>query len=56
VLFWGLIIVSLILIGITTFFIGFAILLPVVGHALWHAYREVVDAQQWELGPGLGQG
>jgi uncharacterized membrane protein len=53
--FWGIIIVSLILIGIATFFIGFAILLPVVGHASWHAYREVVDAEQWELGPGLGK-
>lgn len=52
---WGLIIVTLILIGIATFFIGFAILLPIVGHASWHAYREVVDAEQWELGPGLGQ-
>ncbi len=52
---WGLTIVSLILIGIVTFFIGFAILLPVVGHASWHAYREVVDARAWELGPGLGK-
>ena len=52
---WGLIIVGLILIGIATFFVGFAILLPIVGHASWHAYREVVDAEQWELGPGLGK-
>lgn len=52
---WGLLIVFLILIGIATFFIGFAILLPIVGHASWHAYREVVDADQWELGPGLGK-
>jgi len=52
---WGLTIVFLILIGIATFLIGFAILLPIVGHASWHAYREVVDAEQWELGPGLGE-
>jgi len=52
---WGIIIVTLILIGIATFFVGFAILLPIVGHASWHAYREVVDAEQWELGPGLGE-
>jgi uncharacterized membrane protein len=50
---WGLLIVILILIGIATLFIGFAILLPIVGHASWHAYREVIDADQWELGPGL---
>ncbi len=52
---WGLIIVFLILIGIATAFIGFAVLLPIVGHATWHAYREVVDADAWELGPGLGR-
>lgn len=52
---WGMTIVALILLGITTFFIGFAVLLPVVGHASWHAYRDVVDADQWELGPGLGK-
>lgn len=52
---WGLTIVVLILLGIATFLVGFAILLPVVGHASWHAYREVVDADQWELGPGLGR-
>lgn len=54
-LLWGMTIVTLILLGIATFFIGFAVLLPIVGHASWHAYREVVDAEQWELGPGLGK-
>ncbi len=52
---WGLLIVVLILIGIATLFVGFSILLPIVGHASWHAYREVVDAEQWDLGPGLGK-
>lgn len=52
---WGLTIVILTLIGILTFFIGFAVLLPIVGHASWHAYREVIDADQWDLGPGLGK-
>jgi uncharacterized membrane protein len=52
---WGLTIVILTLIGILTFFIGFAVVLPIIGHASWHAYREVVDAEQWELGPGLGK-
>ena len=54
-IYWGILIVVLILIGIATFFIGFAFLLPIVGHASWHAYREVVDADAWELGPGLGR-
>ena len=53
-LIWGLLIVSLMLIGIATFFVGFAVLLPIVGHATWHAYRDTVDSEAWELGPGLG--
>ena len=52
---WGLTIVMIILLGVATAFIGFAIFLPVIGHASWHAYREVIDAEQWELGPGLGK-
>jgi uncharacterized membrane protein len=54
-LIWGLLIVSLILIGIMTFYIGFVVLLPVVGHATWHAYKDTIDADAWELGPGLGK-
>ncbi len=52
-LIWGLLIVTLTLIGIATFYVGFVILLPIIGHATWHAYKEVIDADAWELGPGL---
>lgn len=51
---WGLIIVLLVFIGIATFYIGFIVLLPIVGHATWHAYKETIDSDAWELGPGLG--
>ncbi len=54
-LVWAFIIVGLIVIGILTFYIGFVVLLPIVGHATWHAYKETIDADSWELGPGLGQ-
>ncbi len=54
-LVWGLSIIFLIVVGILTFYIGFVVLLPIVGHATWHAYRETIDADAWELGPGLGQ-
>ncbi len=54
-LVWGFMIVILVLIGIVTFYIGFIILLPVVGHATWHAYKDIIDADAWELGPGLGR-
>jgi uncharacterized membrane protein len=54
-LVWASSIIILIVIGILTFYIGFVILLPVVGHATWHAYKETIDADAWELGPGLGK-
>ncbi len=53
-LIWGFVIVVLVLIGVFTFYIGFIVLLPLVGHATWHAYKDTIDADAWELGPGLG--
>lgn len=46
-LIWALIIVSFVAVGFLTFFIGFIILLPLIGHATWHAYRETIDASDW---------
>jgi len=39
---WAFSIVALISLGFATAFIGVAIALPIVGHASWHAYRELV--------------
>ncbi len=39
---WAFAIVALIALGFAFFFIGIAITLPIVGHASWHAYRELV--------------
>jgi uncharacterized membrane protein len=30
------------LVGVLTAFIGLAVLFPVLGHASWHAYRDLV--------------
>jgi uncharacterized membrane protein len=46
-LIWALIIVSFVVVGFATFFIGFIVLLPLIGHATWHAYRETIDASDW---------
>jgi uncharacterized membrane protein len=46
-LVWALIIVSFVAVGFLTFFIGFIVLLPLIGHATWHAYRETIDASEW---------
>ncbi len=39
---WALMIVGLIVLGFVSWNIGLIIAMPVVGHATWHAYREVV--------------
>jgi uncharacterized membrane protein len=32
------------LLGVATGFIGLAVILPVIGHAVWHGYLETIDA------------
>jgi uncharacterized membrane protein len=39
---WGLLIVLLTAIGFATWFVGLVVAVPVIGHATWHAYRELV--------------
>jgi uncharacterized membrane protein len=46
---WALLIVVLVGAGFASFFLGLVIAVPLIGHATWHAYRELVD-QSFELG------
>ncbi len=39
---WAFAIVAMIGLGFAFFFVGVAVTLPIVGHASWHAYRELV--------------
>lgn len=39
---WGLIVAAALIIGSLPFFLGLAIVMPVLGHATWHLYRKVV--------------
>lgn len=41
-LVWAIIIVALINVGMLFAFVGLMITLPIIGHASWHAYRELV--------------
>ena len=41
-LLWALMILALVLVGFATAFIGLVVVLPLIGHASWHAYRETV--------------
>ena len=44
-LLWALIIGALMLVGVFTAYLGFTLVLPLIGHATWHAYRETVRHQ-----------
>ena len=39
---WGLIVAALLVLGSMPFFLGLAIVLPLLGHATWHLYRRVI--------------
>lgn len=39
---WSGLIASLAMIGLLTFFIGIIVIGPILGHATWHAYRDLV--------------
>lgn len=43
-LVWGIVIVSLIALAALSWFAGLAIIFPILGHATWHAYRDLVAA------------
>jgi uncharacterized membrane protein len=40
---WGLIVAAALLVGSIPLFAGLAVLMPVLGHAIWHLYRRVVE-------------
>lgn len=44
---WGLLIAASVALGFATAFIGFVVLIPLIGHATWHAYRATIDATAW---------
>jgi uncharacterized membrane protein len=39
---WGLIVAALLVAGSLPAFLGLAIVIPLLGHATWHLYREVI--------------
>jgi uncharacterized membrane protein len=56
---WGLIVAALLVIGSLPFFVGLAVVLPLLGHATWHLYRKVVEPDpnppQEQLRPPKGR-
>jgi uncharacterized membrane protein len=39
---WGLIVAALLVVGSLPFFLGLAVVIPLLGHATWHLYRKAI--------------
>lgn len=48
---WAFLIAAFTGIGLITFYLGLAIALPLIGHASWHAYQHLVEADNLEQQP-----
>jgi len=46
-LIWAGTILLFIGLSFATMLLGIIVLLPLLGHATWHAYQEIIDATQW---------
>ena len=56
-LVWASLIGACVLLGLLTAYLAFVVLLPLLGHATWHAYRDTIDASAWPpaFPPGRGE-
>ncbi len=43
---WAFLIMGLSMMGILSLFIGLIVIVPMLGHASWHAYRDLVDTRE----------
>jgi uncharacterized membrane protein len=43
---WAIFIAGLLLLGSLPFFLGLAVVVPVLGHSTWHLYRKVIEPDQ----------
>jgi uncharacterized membrane protein len=39
---WAALIVVIVGVGLASFYVGLIVALPLIGHATWHAYRDLV--------------
>lgn len=45
-LLWAALLAAFSIAGIVTFYIGLAVVLPLLGHASWHAYRDLIGPEE----------
>lgn len=48
---WANIIFLCVIIGFATAYLAFVVLLPLLGHATWHAYKDTIDTNGWPERP-----
>lgn len=48
---WAILIVLLTLAGILTALLGLVVVIPWLGYATWHAYRDIIDVSDWPTLP-----
>lgn len=53
-LVWATIIGACIVLGAVTAWLAFAVVLPLLGHATWHGYRQTIDASAWPVASEIG--
>ena len=53
---WAFIVAGSLLIGSLPFFVGLAVVLPVLGHSTWHLYRKVVESGDISVEQGAAGG
>ena len=46
-LVWGSILVLSVLICFATAFLGMLVIMPLLGYATWHGYRQTIVAEKW---------
>ena len=50
-LLWASLIVALTALGIATALVGLIVVIPWLGYATWHGYREAIDVSEWPVLP-----
>jgi uncharacterized membrane protein len=44
---WAMLIVLCVAVGFATALVGLIVVMPLIGHATWHAYRDAIDTSAW---------
>jgi uncharacterized membrane protein len=53
-LLWAAIVALLTLVGFATAMVGFVVIIPLLGYATWHGYRDSLDVEGWDTLPAAG--